>query len=97
MLSKTETHQKQLFLSTIETFLFGSSPQRDEINDESKHHRAVDKSSSEQQIRIVDAERNLCEKNWSRTRSATGSYGRQVGRQAGRLAGWLAGCQTIFT
>ena len=33
---------------------------------------------SEQQICIVDANYILCEKNWTRTRSGTGSYGRQV-------------------
>ena len=44
----------------------------------------MDKSFSEQQIRIVDANYILCEKNWTRTRSGTGSYGRQEGgRQAG--------------
>ena len=33
---------------------------------------------------IVDANYILCEKNWTRTRSGTGSYGRQAGgRQAG--------------
>ena len=34
---------------------------------------------SEQRIRIVDANYILCEKNWTRTRSRTGSYGRQAG------------------
>ena len=41
----------------------------------------VDKSFSEQQIRIVDANYILCEKNWTCTHSGTGSYGRQAGRQ----------------
>ena len=45
---------------------------------ERNHHGPVDKSSSEQQIHIVDANYILCEKNWTRTRSGTGSYGRQV-------------------
>ena len=38
----------------------------------------VDKSFSEQQVRTVDAKYILCEKNWTRTHSGTGSYGRQV-------------------
>ena len=33
---------------------------------------------SEQRIRIVDANYILCEKNWTCTRSRTGSYGKQV-------------------
>ena len=44
----------------------------------------MDKSFSEQRIRIVEANSIPCEKNWTRTRSGTGSYGRQAGRQAGR-------------
>ena len=50
---------------------------------ERNHQGAVDKSFLEQQIRIVDANYILCEKNWTQTRSGTGSYGRQVadGRQ----------------
>ena len=48
------------------------------------HHGAVDKSFSEQQIHIVDVNYILCEKNWTRACSGTGSYGRQAGRwQAG--------------
>ena len=50
---------------------------------ERNYHGAVDKSFSEH-IRIVDANYILCEKNWTRTHSGTGSYGRQAGRQAGR-------------
>ena len=42
------------------------------------HQSAMDKSFSEQRIRIVDANYILCEKNWTRTHSETGSYGRQV-------------------
>ena len=38
----------------------------------------MDKSFSEQRIRIVDANYILCEKNWTHTRSGTGSYGRQM-------------------
>ena len=38
----------------------------------------MDKSFSEQQIRIVDANYILCEINWTLTCSGTGSYGRQV-------------------
>ena len=42
----------------------------------------MDKSFSEQQICIVDANYILCEKNRTRPCSGTGSYGRQVaGRQ----------------
>ena len=48
------------------------------MKDKGNHQDAVDKSFSEQQIRIVDANYILCEKNWTRTRSGTGSYGRQV-------------------
>ena len=48
------------------------------MNDERNQHGAVDKSFSEQRIHIVDANYILCEKNWTRTRSGTGSYGRQV-------------------
>ena len=47
---------------------------------ERNHHGAVDKSFSEQQIHIVDASYILCEKNWTRTHSRTGFYGRQAGR-----------------
>ena len=39
----------------------------------------MDKSFSEQRIHIVDADYILCEKNWTRTHSGTGSYGRQAG------------------
>ena len=46
---------------------------------ERNHHGAVDKSFSEQQIRIVDTNHILCEKNWTRTCSGTRSYGRQAG------------------
>ena len=49
------------------------------MKDEGNHQGAVDKSFSEQRIRIVDANYILCEKNWTRTRSGTGSYGRQAG------------------
>ena len=45
---------------------------------ERNHQGAVDKSFSEQQISIVDANYILCEKNWTRTHSGTGSYSRQV-------------------
>ena len=38
----------------------------------------MDKSFSEQRIHIVDANYILCEKNWTHTRSGTGSYGRQM-------------------
>ena len=46
------------------------------MKDEGNHQGAVDKSFSEQRIRIVDANHILCEKNWTCTRSGTGSYGR---------------------
>ena len=55
------------------------------MKDEENHQGAVDKSFSEQRIRIVDANYILCEKNWTRTRSGTGSYGRQAGRQADEI------------
>ena len=45
---------------------------------ERNHHGAVDKYFSEQQICIVDANYIFCEKNFTRTRSGTRSYGRQV-------------------
>ena len=48
------------------------------MKDEEYHQGAVDKSFSEQRIRIVDANYILCEKNWTHTRSGTGSYGRQI-------------------
>ena len=48
------------------------------MKDEGNHQGAVHKSFLEQQIRIVDANYILYEKNWTRTRSGTGSYGRQV-------------------
>ena len=49
------------------------------MKDERNHQGAADKSFSER-IRIVDANYILCKKNWTRTRSGTGSYGRQAGR-----------------
>ena len=49
------------------------------MKDEGNHQGAVDKSFSEQQIRIVDANYILCEKNWPHTHSGTGFYGRQAG------------------
>ena len=57
------------------------------MKDKRNHHGAVDKSFSEQWIRIVDANYILCEKNWTRTRSGTGSYGRQAGgrQMAGKI------------
>ena len=54
------------------------------MKDERNHHGAVDKSFSEQQIRIVDSYYILCEKNWTHTCNRTGSYSGQAGRQAGR-------------
>ena len=48
------------------------------MKDEENYHGAVDKSFSEQWNRIVDADYILCEKNWTRTRSGTGAYGKQV-------------------
>ena len=44
---------------------------------ERNHHGAMDKSFLEQQIRIIDANYIVCEKNWTR-HSGIGSYGRQV-------------------
>ena len=49
------------------------------MKDERNHHGTVDKSFLEQQIYFVDAIYILCEKNWTRPRSGTGSYGRQAG------------------
>ena len=46
------------------------------MKDEGNHQGAVDKSFSEQWIRIVHSNYILCEKNWTCTRSGTGSYGR---------------------
>ena len=49
------------------------------MKDEGNHQGAVDKSFSEQRIRIVDANYILCEKNWTRTHSGTGlTAGRQM-------------------
>ena len=56
------------------------------MKDEGNHQGAVNKSFSEQQIRIVDANYILCEKNWTCTCSGTRSYGRQVaGRQVDEI------------
>ena len=49
------------------------------MKDEGNHQGTVDKSFSEQQIRIVDANYILCEKNWTHIHSGTRSYGRQAG------------------
>ena len=49
------------------------------MKDERNHHGTVDKSISEQRIRIVDTNYILCEKNWTCTCSGTRSYGRQAG------------------
>ena len=49
------------------------------MKDEGNHQGVVDKSFSEQQIRIVDANYILYEKTWTSIRSGTGSYGRQAG------------------
>ena len=49
------------------------------MKDEGNHQSAMDKSFSEQWIRIVDANYILCEKNWTCTHSGTGSCGRQAG------------------
>ena len=46
------------------------------MKDEGNHQGAVDICFLEQRIRIVDANYILCEKNWTCTRSGTGSYGR---------------------
>ena len=64
------------------------------MKDERNHHGAVDKSFSEQQIRIVDANYILCEKNWTNTRSRTGSYGRQAGgrRNTGEFGNFKNHC-----
>ena len=48
------------------------------MKDERNHQGAVDKSFSEQRIRIVDANYMFCEKNWTHTHSRTRSYSRQV-------------------
>ena len=48
------------------------------MKDEENHQGAVDKSFSEQRIRIVDANYILCEKNWTRTRSGRNRVLRQV-------------------
>ena len=49
------------------------------MKDERNHHGAVDKSFSEQRIRIVDTNCILFENNWTCTCIGTGSYGRQAG------------------
>ena len=46
------------------------------MKDERNHQGAVDKPFPEQRIHIVDAKYILCEKNWTRTRTGTGSYSR---------------------
>ena len=50
------------------------------MKDEGNHQGSLDKPFLEQRIRIVDANYILCEKNWTRTHSGTGSYGRQASR-----------------
>ena len=45
---------------------------------ERNHHGTVDKSFSEQQIRIVDANYILCEKNWTHNRVLQQAGGRQI-------------------
>ena len=61
------------------------------MKDERNRHGAVDKSFSEQQIHIVDANYILCEKNWTCTHSGTRSYGRQAGgkRNTGEFCKFL--------
>ena len=54
---------------------------RDETSKDEKQHDAADKSTSKQQVSILDSSRLHCAKNWTRTPSASGSYGRQAGRQ----------------
>ena len=51
------------------------------MKDERNQHGTVDNFFLEQRICIVDVNYILSEKNWTRTRSGTGSYGRQAGRQ----------------
>ena len=51
------------------------------MKDERNHHGAVDKSFSEQRIRIVDVNYIHCEKNLTCTCSGTGSYGQVAVRQ----------------
>ena len=48
------------------------------MKDEGNQQGAVNKSFSEQRIRIVDVNYILCEKKWIRTLSGTWSYGKQV-------------------
>ena len=49
------------------------------MKDERNHHCVVDKSFTEQQIRIVDAHYILCEKNWTHSHSEARSYMWQAG------------------
>ena len=44
------------------------------MKDERNRHGTVDKSFLGQWIHIVDANYILCEKNWTRIHSGTGSY-----------------------
>ena len=48
------------------------------MKDEGNHQGAVNKSFSEQRIRIVDANYIVCEKNWIHTRSGRNQVLRQV-------------------
>ena len=61
------------------------------MNDKRNCHGAVGKSSSEQHFRKSNAITIAVLNFWSRTPSATRSYGRQAGRRAGRQAGRQAG------
>ena len=49
----------------------------DTLKDE-KQHDAVDKSTSKQQVCVLDGICLCCAKNWTYTPSASGSYGRQA-------------------
>ena len=66
------------FRNLIHDVLKCRTPQRRTMKHERNHQGAVDKSFSEQQIGIVDANYILCEKNWIRTHSGTRCYVRQM-------------------
>ena len=61
--------------------LFQEEEESQAIRDETKDHRTVDESSSEQQIRESDDYIWIVRKNWSPRPSATGSYRRKGGRE----------------
>ena len=51
---------------------------RDETSKDKKKHDAADKSTSKQQVCILDGSRLRCAKKWTHMPSASGSYDRHA-------------------